>query len=167
MIMHLTTPSLKIQVTAEYTVKTVKSTRELLKDAVSSFPTRSAGQPQALLEAAGGMQAHSAGAATLLAAGLRCHQPPALRTCSTLQTALLPLCMSLQTLHSAPAALSLLWGCMQTQEQACSHHHAADGAVPSRTPQQTKGTTMLLCLSLAVSAESTLLGWRGGSHQTW
>lgn len=40
-IMHLTTPSLEIQVTGEYTVKTVKSTREILKDAVSSFPTKS------------------------------------------------------------------------------------------------------------------------------
>lgn len=44
-IMHLTTPSLEIQVTGEYTVKTVKSTREILKDAVSSFPTKSSAKP--------------------------------------------------------------------------------------------------------------------------
>lgn len=43
--MHLTTPSLEIQVTGEYTVKTVKSTREILKDAVSSFPTKSPAKP--------------------------------------------------------------------------------------------------------------------------
>lgn len=43
--MHLTTPSLKIQVTGEYTVKTVKSTREILKDAVSSFQTKPSAQP--------------------------------------------------------------------------------------------------------------------------
>lgn len=43
--MHLTTPSLEIQVTGEYTVKTVKSTREILKDAVSSFQTQPSAQP--------------------------------------------------------------------------------------------------------------------------
>lgn len=42
MVIHLTTPSWKIQVTGEYTVEMVKSTREIPKDAVSSFQTKSA-----------------------------------------------------------------------------------------------------------------------------
>lgn len=45
MVIHLTTPSLKIQVTGEYTVEMVKSTREISKDAVSSFQTKSSAQP--------------------------------------------------------------------------------------------------------------------------
>lgn len=102
MIMHLTTPSLKIQVTGEYTVKTVKSTRELLKDAVPHFqPGQQRGpEPRRSCRWDAGTQSWGSGA-TLPTAGVRCHQPPALPSCSTLQTALLPLCTSLQTFHSA------------------------------------------------------------------
>lgn len=44
MIMHLTLPSLKIQVTGEYSVRIVKNTRASLEDAVS-FQTKSSAQP--------------------------------------------------------------------------------------------------------------------------
>lgn len=45
MTMHLTTLNLKTQVTGEHTVKTVKSTREILKGAASLFQAQSSAQP--------------------------------------------------------------------------------------------------------------------------